>query len=208
MTNRVLALPVMCFLAVLVGCSGNKTDRFVNDLSPIVQDNTAQKREAIELVDRAYNVYYNERRDEDERVREAAELLEQAIQLDPGFATAHLNLGVLHLEQENLPTAVSRLRTAQRLMPGDSRPGYHLGVAYYRMGHAKPAVDTFVEALRVDPANIMAVRGLALACRSIYYADDSTVELLERGQMMEPDEDWRQLIDREIKRQVRQLEMG
>ncbi|MGD1916642.1 MAG: tetratricopeptide repeat protein [Phycisphaerales bacterium] len=207
MTNRVVAVAILMCGVLVVGCASNDVDNFRNDLSPIVNDNTAQKREAIVLVDRAYVVYYNEGRKEEVRVREAADLLQQAIQLDPGFATAHLNLGVLHLEQDNLPTAVARLRTAQRLMPSDARPGYHLGVAYYRMGHAQPAIETFVESIRVDPSNVMSVRGLVLACRSIYYADDTTLEILERSQLMEPDEEWRQLYDREITRQRRQLEL-
>ena len=207
MMNRAMAVAILMCGLLATGCAQSKTEQFRNDLSPIVNDNTAEKREAIVLVDRAYSVYYNEGRKEEQRIREAAELLQQAIQLDPGFATAHLNLGVLHLEQENLPTAVVRLRAAQRLMPGDARPGYHLGVAYYRMGHAAPAIETFVEAIRVDPSNIMSVRGLVLACRSIYHADDTTLEILERSQLIEPDAEWRQLYDREITRQRRQLEL-
>ena len=207
MTYRVVAMAILMCGVFIVGCAGNKTEQFRNDLSPIVNDNTAEKREAIVLVDRAYAAYYNEDRKEEVRVREATELLQRAIQLDPGFATAHLNLGVLHLEQDNLPTAVALLRTAQRLMPSDARPGYHLGVAYYRMGHARPAIETFVESIRVDPSSVMSVRGLALACRSIHYADDTTLEVLERSQLMEPDEEWRRLYDREITRQRRQLEL-
>lgn len=206
MTYRALSVAILACCAVQLGCA-DKKQRFVNDLSPLVQDNTAQKREAIELVDRAYAVYYDEDRREEQRVREAARMLEQAIALDPGFATAHLNLGVLHLEQDNLPTAVSVLRTAQRLMPSDSRPSYHLGVAYYRMGHGKAAIDTFLRAIQIDQSDVMSVRGLALACRSIHYADDTTLEVLDRSQLMEADEAWRHLVDREITRQRRQLDM-
>jgi len=212
MTTRPMACAIFvcgigAWLSISVGCATDKTERLRQDLSPLVEDNTAQKREAVVLVDRAYNAYYDEERKEEARVRDAAELLQRAIQLDPGFATAHLNLGVLHLEQEDLPTAVIRLRTAQRLMPGDPRPAYHLGVAYYRMRHAEPAIDMFLESIQVDPSNVLAVRGLALACRSIHYADDTTLEILERSQFLEPDEDWRRLYDREVTRQQRQLEL-
>ena len=212
MTIRAMARAISwCSVGVALwaagGCATDKTERFKQDLSPLVEDNTAQTREAIELVDRAYETYYNEERKKEVRVREAAQLLQRAIEVDPGFATAHLNLGVLHLEQDNLPSAVALLRTAQRLMPSDPRPGYHLGVAYYRMGHARPAIDTFLESIQVDPSNVMAARGLALACRSISYADDTTLEIIERSQMLEPDGDWRELFDREVTRQRRQLEL-
>lgn len=201
-------------LVVLVACAGlggacvSKEDAFVNDLGVMVPDNTAQKREAVELVDRAYKVYHDPGKSDERRTKEAAELLERAIRLDPGFATANLNLGVLHLDQANYPTAISLLRRAQLLMPSDARPSYHLGVAYYQMGHAKPAIDAFLEAARADPADHRAIRGLTLACRREQYATDMTLEVLKRATMLEPDEAWRRIIDREIARQERQLEVG
>lgn len=207
MTNRVLAVAILSCVAFAFGCAGNNVEDFERDLGMMVPDDTAQKREAVVLVNRAYGVYYDDDREEQARVSEAAGLLEDAIRLDPGFATAHLNLGVLHLEQNNLPTAVSRLRTAQRLMPGDSRPSYHLGVAYYRLHRAELAIEAYQMAIRIDQADLRAVRGLAAACRSIHYADDMTLEVLERSQMMEPNEEWRRIIDREIIRQQRQLDM-
>lgn len=208
MTNRALAAAILSCVVLGLGCQADKTQDFKNDLNLAAPDTTAQKREAVVLVNQAYAVYHDNEKAEDVRVREAAALLERAIRLDSGFATAHLNLGVLHLEQEDLPTAVRLLRTAQRLMPSDSRPSYHLGVAYYRMGHARQAIDTFKLAIQIDAADVRSVRGLALACRSIHYADDSTLETLKRSQLMEPDEQWRHMIDREITRQQRQLDMG
>jgi tetratricopeptide (TPR) repeat protein len=207
MTNRVLAIAILPFLVLSAGCQSNKAEQFRTDLGQMVPDNTAQKREAVTLVNRAYEVYHDNDRAEEDRVREAAKLLENAIQLDPGFATAHLNLGVLHLEQDDLPTAVVLLERAKRLMPSDSRPSYHLGVTYYRMNHARLAIDEYLDAIAIDDADQRAVRGLTLACRSIHYADDTTLEVLQRSELMEPDEQWRHIIDREIIRQKRQLEM-
>lgn len=206
MTYRVLAVATLSFVAFAFGCA-SKVEKFERELGMMVPDNTAQKREAVVLVNRAYEVYYDDARKEEARVREAAGMLEEAIRLDPGFATAHLNLGVLHLEQDNLPTAITRLRTAQRLMPGDSRPSYHLGVAYYRLRRSELAIEAYQTAIRIDQSDLRAVRGLAAACRTIHYADDSTLEVLERAQMMEPNEEWRRIIDREIIRQQRQLDM-
>ena len=206
MTRRALAVAVFSCFALQFGCA-DKKQQFVDDLRPMALDNTAQTREAVQLVDRAYAAYHDTDRDEDRRVAEAKAFLERAIALDPGFATAYLNLGVLHLEHNNLPTAITLLRNAQRLMPSDSRPSYHLGVAYYRMGRSRDAIEAFQDAIRIDDADIMAIRGLALACRSIHYADDTTLEVLERSRFMEPDSTWRELVDREITRQRRKLEM-
>jgi cytochrome c-type biogenesis protein CcmH/NrfG len=208
MTNRALAVAILSSVVLAFGCATDKTKDLKKDLDVLATDNTAQKREAVSLVNQAYGVYHDNEKEHEKRVAEAASLLKRAIQLDPGFATAHLNLGVLYLEEEDLPTAVGLLRNAQRLMPSDSRPSYHLGVAYYRMGHAKMAITTFMDALKINSSDVRAVRGLALACRSIHYADDATLETLQRSQLMEPDAEWRQMIDREITRQQRQLEMG
>lgn len=204
----VVMLVVLVAYASLGGACVSKEDRLIHDLGVMVPDNTAQKREAVELVDRAYRAYHDASKSEQRRVVEAAELLERAIRLDPGFATAHLNLGVLHLEQENYPTAISLLRRAQLLMPSDARPSYHLGVTYYKMGHSRAAIDSFLEAAQADPADHRAIRGLALACRSVHYATDMTVEVLRRARTLEPDENWRRIVDREIARQQRQLEVG
>lgn len=208
MTNRVLAVAALSFVSFALGCATDKADQFMIDLQQITPDNTAQKREAVVLVNRAYEVYHDNGRSEEKRVSEAARMLEEAIRLDPGFATAHMNLGVLHLEHEHLPTAVVLLRDAQRLLPSDSRPSYFLGVAYYRMGHAQAAIDTYLTAIQIDQSDVRAVRGLTLACRSIHYANDTTLEVLKRSQLREPDEEWRHLIDREIIRQERQLDMS
>lgn len=208
MTNRALAVAILSCLACALGCATDRTEDFKRDLGEIVPDNTAEKQEAVRLVNEAYEVYHDNGRKNERRVAEAAALLERAIRLDPGFATAYLNLGVLHLENDNLPIAVTYFRRAHLLMPGDSRPSYHLGVAYYKMGHAREAIDTYVRAIEIDESDIRAVRGLALACRSIHYADDTTLELLRRSEMLEPDQEWRELMAREITRQERKLEMS
>ncbi|MEQ8316486.1 MAG: tetratricopeptide repeat protein [Phycisphaerales bacterium] len=208
MTNRALAVAILSCLVCAFGCATDRTEEFKRDLGGIVPDDTAQKQEAVRLVNQAYEVYHDNDRKQERRVAEAAALLERAIGLDPGFATAHLNLGVLHLENENLPMSVRFFRQAHLLMPGDSRPSYHLGVAYYRMGHAREAIDAYVRAIDIDESDIRAVRGLALACRSIHYADDTTLEVLQRSEMLEPDQEWRELMAREIDRQQRKLEMS
>lgn len=208
MTNRALAVAIISCLALALGCATDKTKQFKEDLGQIVPDNTAQKQEAVRLVNQAYGVYHDNDRAEEKRVAEAENLLRRAIQLDPGFATAHMNLGVLYLEHEDLPTAVKLFRTAQQLMPGDSRPSYHLGVAYYKMGHAREAINAHLNAIKIDESDVRAARGLTLACRSIYYADDTTLETLRRAEMMEPNDEWREIMSREITRQKRMLEMS
>lgn len=208
MTNRALAVAIVCCFALGFGCATDKTKQFKEDLGQIVPDNTAQKQEAVRLVNQAYEVYHDNEMAEEKRVAQAQALLERAIKLDPGFATAHMNLGVLHLEHDNLPTAVTLFREAQKRMPSDSRPSYHLGVAYYEMGHAREAITAYLKAVQIDPSDLRAVRGLALACRSIHYADDTTLEVLQRSEMMEPSEEWRQLMSREITRQKRQLDVS
>ncbi len=208
MTNRALAVAIISCLSLALGCATDSTKQFKEDLGEIVPDNTAQKQAAVRRVNQAYVVYHDNDREEAKRVEEARELLEEAIRLDPGFATAYMNLGVLYLENQDLATAVKLFRRAQQLMPGDSRPSYHLGVAYYKMGHAREAINAHLNAIKIDESDLRAARGLTLACRSIYYADDTTLETLRRAEMMEPSDEWREIMSREITRQKRKLEMS
>ncbi len=72
-------------------------------------------------------------------------LLKNAIRLDPKLGAAHLQLGLLHFEQKDFPTAVSEFQNAIR---GDSQgpveeAHFHLAQAYRRMGNEAGADAEF-----------------------------------------------------------------
>lgn len=196
--------------ALLLGACAGGGDREgpSPDFRLELPDDTAQQREAVRLVNAAYEAYYDQSRKPEQRVQQAASMLQRAITLDPGFGSAHLNLGVLYLEQGAYPTAINALRAAQRLKPSDPLPSYHLGVAYERIRRYEQAIEAYQTALRIDPDHLRSMRGLVSSCRRSLHADYSTLEIIRRAQLLEVDEQWRRQMEREVTRQERRLERG
>ena len=76
----------------------------------------------------------------------AADALHKAIRLNPGFAEAYLELGILALTQEKTDVAIANLDKAVHLKPGLATAHYRLGMAYQKNGnreHAKAEFDLF-----------------------------------------------------------------
>jgi protein O-GlcNAc transferase len=84
------------------------------------------------------------------RNAEARAEYERTISLDPKMAEAHLNLGLLLID-ERPADAVAPLRKAVELLPEQSRPRFLLGVALERTGEKAAAVESFEGALGLDP---------------------------------------------------------
>ncbi len=101
------------------------------------------------------------------RWEEAAEQLARVVELDPERAQAHALYGRLLLELDRLPEAVQHLERALELLPpedegvgvGDLK--LMLARAYERLGRAEEARALWTDALRDDPKNVEAHRGLA-----------------------------------------------
>lgn len=65
---------------------------------------------------------------------EAQALMEKAIALDPAFADAHLQLGILYVDQGQYAKAVEQLSSAVRIDPNVATAHYHLAQAYSKTG--------------------------------------------------------------------------
>jgi tetratricopeptide (TPR) repeat protein len=66
-------------------------------------------------------------------------LLRNAIRLNPKYAAAHLQLGIMHSEQKNYPQAISDYQQALRADPEMEEAHYRLAQAYRRVGDAAKA---------------------------------------------------------------------
>jgi tetratricopeptide (TPR) repeat protein len=76
-----------------------------------------------------------------------------AVQLDPGSAPAHCNLGVIRAYSAGLGEAIEHFREALRLDPGCAMAYYHLGVVLLAKSPLDTANDSYQRALRDDPKN-------------------------------------------------------
>ena len=110
------------------------------------------KRNAQTLVDQAKELYKN---DEDQR---AAQMLEQAIKLDPNNAEAHLRLGMSYAALERKPESEDEYKKAIELfkkkVDADSKDAsafFYLGEAYNFMHRDEDAGRAYREATRLKP---------------------------------------------------------
>ena len=110
-------------------------------------------RRAIELDPKIPDNYYDLALLElsDNRLGDAARLLEKYLTLKPGNAQAHLLLGrAEHNLNETIP-AIAQFKKALELAPDLPLAHYHLGFAYQSQGDLKPALEEFKKEIEINP---------------------------------------------------------
>jgi arylsulfatase A-like enzyme/Tfp pilus assembly protein PilF len=83
--------------------------------------------------------------------RVAMDAFDQALAVQPSFAMAHRDLGILLLQQQRYPEAASHLEKAAELGLGQPRLYNSLGIAYSRTGRYSSAVGVYKKALAKEP---------------------------------------------------------
>ncbi|HKY60401.1 MAG TPA: tetratricopeptide repeat protein [Gemmatimonadota bacterium] len=87
----------------------------------------------------------------DPRVRQH---LEEALRGSPNYILAHVNLGLLDLDEGRLEEGITRLERAAMLDPGQAEPHYWLAIAYTRLGRDAEAALASGRAAGIDPKNL------------------------------------------------------
>lgn len=82
---------------------------------------------------------------------EARDAYLRAVELDPAYADAHVNLGRLLHEEGDLRGAEARYRRALEARPGDPVAAFNLGVALEDGGRIEEAVGAYERAVGLDP---------------------------------------------------------
>ncbi|MGQ0720135.1 MAG: tetratricopeptide repeat protein [Candidatus Eiseniibacteriota bacterium] len=85
------------------------------------------------------------------RAAEARAHLRRALEIEPGFPTALLYLGVLEREAGNYEAAVGPLRQLLAAEPDHQEALEHLGWMYYRTGRHAEAVEAYERLRRLRP---------------------------------------------------------
>jgi Tfp pilus assembly protein PilF len=156
-------------------------------------------REARELFIKA------DRLRKDGKTSEAVDMYRQSLVLDTSNSAAWHNLGTLLIEQKDYMGAAGALRTAADLAPTDARPLENLGLTYHRAGYDDQALKYYMESLGRDPNWIGSIRGVAMCSYRLNRANEQILEILSRGQMLERDDSWSNMIRRERIRVNEQL---
>jgi Flp pilus assembly protein TadD len=86
-----------------------------------------------------------------QRPADAQKYFEEAVEADPKFAVARLNLGVSLLGQQKLDTARAVLEEATKQLPTDPYAWYNLGLAYKDTGEAEKGIAAFQRVTEIKP---------------------------------------------------------
>src|SRR6266852_3933010 len=78
-----------------------------------------------------------------QRPADAQKYFEQALEADPKFSVARLNLGVSLLAQQKLEPARAALEAAAQQLPNDAYAWYNLGLVYKDLGVAEKGIAAF-----------------------------------------------------------------
>jgi Tfp pilus assembly protein PilF len=85
---------------------------------------------------------------------EAAAKFRQALKLDPGLATAHLNLCIALFNEPDLAGALGEAKIAARLLPNAPQPQYMLGLIARAQNRVEDATAAFARVLQIDPNDV------------------------------------------------------
>jgi len=108
-----------------------------------------------------------------DRDDEAEQCYRRALDLDPGHAMAHFNLGVLLSDRKRDDEAEQCLRQAISLDPGHVMAHSNLGVLLARRKHYVEAEQCYRRALALDPASAEAYTNLGLLQEDLKRYDEA-----------------------------------
>lgn len=95
--------------------------------------------------------------------RAAMDAFEQALAIQPAFAMAHRDMGILLLQQQRFPEAASHLEKAADLGLGQPKLYNFLGIAYSHTSRYSAAVGVYKKALAKEPGYAEAHLNLSYA---------------------------------------------
>ncbi|HWE51506.1 MAG TPA: tetratricopeptide repeat protein [Bryobacteraceae bacterium] len=87
----------------------------------------------------------------DKQYAQAANLLEQAVRIDPGEGYGYNALGIAYLEQADFAKAIPAFRDAARRAPNWSYPLHNLALAQVESGDYQGAIRSYQQAMKITP---------------------------------------------------------
>lgn len=156
---------VIALLALLLMASAAcKTGQVVEDEVPVavqltpmevISEDTGLSIEALEAFEASLSLM-------DEDFSAAAKLLEQAVELEPTFAEAHFNLGLLYSNMDRPDDAVAHIQNARELDPDVFDYTVAMAKVYAEAENYDAALRLFNEVIARQPDNLVAKNNLAV----------------------------------------------
>jgi superkiller protein 3 len=100
------------------------------------------------------------------KLEEAIAEFRKAVELDPKYVAAHLNLAYAYDRKGQGEEAIAQYRRLIELDPGSHFAHNNMGVLYDKKGLYTEAIREFEQVLQIDPSNETALKNLENARRS------------------------------------------
>lgn len=119
------------------------------------------------------------------RLEQAASAFERCTALDPAFAEAWFNLGLVRLQQHKIGDAIPLFEKSLKLKPGLRGANLFLGIAQYREADYPKAADALTRELALDPSSATALMWLGVV-KAAVGASAEAVTYLEKAAQLRP----------------------
>jgi tetratricopeptide (TPR) repeat protein/peroxiredoxin len=113
------------------------------------------------------------------RMADAVQYFQQALQINPGYLVAIVNLGNAYRELKDWTRAVETLQQAVHLAPSDAEANYSLGMVYAQMDDSDHAREYLLKALEARPAYPEALNNLGILFLRTHRRDEAVVRFQE-----------------------------
>jgi len=81
----------------------------------------------------------------------AIKCFEKAVEINPGDAKSHYNIGLLYSKEGKTKEAISHYKQAVAINPGEADFHYNLGHAYFEKKMFKESISEYKEAITIAP---------------------------------------------------------
>jgi len=119
------------------------------------------------------------------RLDEAIVELEQAVQLDPGYAAACFNLAYAYERRDRIDDAIAQYKKALELEPGNVFGYNNLGVLLDKKGLYDEAIAVFEKALKIEPSNATVLANLANARKNKAIIEEREARIADARKQVE-----------------------
>lgn len=188
MKKLIVLVSVGIFLVAFGACRRGANQTGSLDAPTSGQSPEAARREARALIDRGKDLY---KEDLDE---EAAEVLQQAVKLDPDSAEGHYRLGLaftaLDREEEargSLKRSIELYKRAIESNPNDAEAWFNLGEAYGVLHQEEEAARAYRQAIRLKPDHEEAYYQLGMSQTRLARYDEATASF-QKALELDPDD--------------------
>ncbi len=111
-----------------------------------------------------------------DRVDEAIDQFQMAVNIDPGFAEAQNNLSVALTKKGRTDEAIAHLQTVLKWYPGEAKAHYNLGNALLQKGELNAAIAAYGRALSIQPRYADARYNLGIALEQNGRVDEAIAQ--------------------------------